>query len=637
MQECVGGAAGQRLGNYHLSQLLGNGGFAEVYLGEHIYLKTLAAIKVLEMELANDALDSFLNEARTIARLEHPNIVRVLDFGMEDQTPFLVMSYAPSGTLRQLYPRGTILPSTSIVAYVKQIAAALQYAHDKKLIHRDVKPENMLLGANNEVLLSDFGLAIIAKSASSIHLQDRAGTIAYMAPEQLEGKPCAASDQYALGVVVYEWLTGSVPFNGFDLQIALQHVQLDPPALREKVPSISPAVERVVMKALAKDPAQRFPRVQDFAKAFEQACSEEPSVFSIPTFSYPLPEGVPADEVQDTPAPPHPFTPKPLDIPKPDVPHTPSPLSTLILPPGPLNTPKPPVLGHNGEPGQQMGIESPVPLDLAPTATESAVGTAEFMQSVPSPINSLLTRPFPLSTQSLRESAALHRANAIHRVPTVPDKSQNRFKQPVTRRKVLAGLAGLAALGVAGGGISWLAFLQKPERLSSGQTIKNTLPSAQGSHTANTPIPTNQLVVPAHQDTPTPATTSAPVPTTPTLTPTSVSQPRPTPVPKLTIQIVNPPTEVINNSQVIVNVTGSEAGVTTILHANYGVPPYTYDSGMQVTDGQGNASLVWQVQVGKLKKDHTTATVTVSGVDQGGQQAQSESIPVNILPNNQSK
>src|SRR2546425_483762 len=173
MQECVGGAAGQRLGNYRLSRLLGHGGFAEVYLGEHLYLKTSAAIKVLEMQLANDALDSFLNEARTIARLEHPNIVRVLEFGMEGQTPFLVMSYAPNGTLRQLYPRGTILAPKSILPYVKQIAAALQYAHDKKLIHRDVKPENMLLGPNKEVLLSDFGLAIVAKSVNSIHLQDR--------------------------------------------------------------------------------------------------------------------------------------------------------------------------------------------------------------------------------------------------------------------------------------------------------------------------------------------------------------------------------------------------------------------------------------------------------------------------------
>src|SRR5438270_7488784 len=198
MQECVGGAAGQRLGNYQLSQLLGNGGFAEVYLGEHIYLKTSAAIKVLEMQLANDALDSFLNEARTIARLEHPNIVRVLEFGMEGQTPYLVMTYAPNGTLRQLYPKGTILPPTSIAAYVKQIAAALQYAHNKKLIHRDVKPENMLLGANNEVLLSDFGIAVIAHSQSSMRTQDVVGTLTYMAPEQFRGKPCPASDQYAL-------------------------------------------------------------------------------------------------------------------------------------------------------------------------------------------------------------------------------------------------------------------------------------------------------------------------------------------------------------------------------------------------------------------------------------------------------
>src|SRR5205085_2363580 len=190
----------------------------------------------------------------------------------------------------------------SIASYVKQIAAALQYDHDRRLIHRDVKPENMLLGANNEVLLSDFGLAIVAKSANSIHLQDRAGTIAYMAPEQLEGKPCPASDQYGLGVVVYEWLSGSLPFNGLDLQVALQHVQFRPPPLREKVPTISPVIERVILKALAKDPAHRFLSVQDFASAFEQACRPEPSVYSTPTFPHSTPKNIPASEVRDTPA-----------------------------------------------------------------------------------------------------------------------------------------------------------------------------------------------------------------------------------------------------------------------------------------------------------------------------------------------
>ena len=622
MQECIGGAAGQRLGNYQLSRLLGHGGFAEVYLGEHIYLRTSAAIKVLEMQLANEALDSFLNEARTIARLEHPNIVRVLDFGMEGQTPFLVMSYAPNGTLRQCYPKGTILSPTTVVPYVKQIAAALQYAHDKKLIHRDVKPENMLLGANDEVLLSDFGLAIVAKSASSIHLQDKAGTIAYMAPEQLEGKPCAASDQYALGVVVYEWLSGNVPFHGLDLQVALQHVQLQPPALREKVPTISPAIEHVVMKALAKDPAHRFPSVQDFAGAFEQACSQETSVSSTPTFSHSLPKNVPESEVYNTPAAPHPFTPKPLDISKHDSPHTPRPHRPLILPPGPLLTPKPSVLRHKAAGAGTVG-----PDDAAKDAhPDDAAGTISPAESVPSPVKTLLTRPSPLPMLSVNGT-------------TTPDVSRGLFKRPFTRRKVLAGLGGLAALGIAGG-ISWLTIFEKPQALFSGQTGTSSSTIRSGSSAAHTPFPNNQLIVTAHNDTPTSVASSASGPSstpTPNPTPTSGTQPDPTPVAKLTIQMVNPPTEVTNNSSVIVNVTANEAGVTVILHASYNVPPNTYDSGMQVTDDQGNAALAWQVQVGKLKKAHTTATVVVSGVDQSGQQGQTASITVNILPNNQSR
>src|SRR5260370_5457995 len=155
---------GQQLGNYRLIQLLGEGGFAEVYLGEHIHLGTQAAIKVLHTQLTSNDMDKFSFEARTVARLVHPNIVRVLEFGIEGKTPFLVMDYASNGTLRQRHPRGTKLPVNLVVSYVKQIADALQYAHEEKLIHRDIKPENMLLGRRNEILLSDFGIAVVAQS-----------------------------------------------------------------------------------------------------------------------------------------------------------------------------------------------------------------------------------------------------------------------------------------------------------------------------------------------------------------------------------------------------------------------------------------------------------------------------------------
>src|SRR5450759_5878238 len=137
---------GQQLGNYLLTRPLGQGGFAEVYLGQHVYLKTQAAIKVLLTQLSGDDMEEFLNEARTIANLIHPNIVRVLDFGVEGKTPFLVMSYAPYGTLRQRHKKGVPLPLVTVITYVRQIADALQYAHNQKVIHRDIKPENMIIG-----------------------------------------------------------------------------------------------------------------------------------------------------------------------------------------------------------------------------------------------------------------------------------------------------------------------------------------------------------------------------------------------------------------------------------------------------------------------------------------------------------
>lgn len=207
----MGTRIGQQLGNYRLTRLLGRGGFAEVYLGEHLYLNTQAALK----------------------------------------------------------------PPETIIDYVKQVAAALQCAHERNLIHRDIMPENMLLGAHREVLLGDFGLAVVAQSTQHQELEHIVGTIPYMAPEQLRGKPCKASDQYALGVVVYEWLCGALPFAGTSLEVAMQHLTAPVPPLPTKTLALSPAVEQVMLTALAKDPAQRFASITAFASALEQAISPE--------------------------------------------------------------------------------------------------------------------------------------------------------------------------------------------------------------------------------------------------------------------------------------------------------------------------------------------------------------------------
>jgi serine/threonine protein kinase len=264
---------GQQVGNYRLVQLLGSGGFADVYLGTQVFLDNLAAIKLLHTNLAREDIESFRTEARTLVRLIHPHVIRVLDFGLDANTPFLVMDYAPNGTLRQRHPRGQQLPLACVIDYVRQIASALQYAHDERIIHRDVKPENLLIGRHQEIVLSDFGIAVVAQSTLTQLTQELTGTAAYMAPEQIQGHARPASDQYALGIVTYEWLSGTTPFTGTFTELTFKHVMAPVPPLRAQVPGLPPAVEQVILTALAKDPAQRFRSVRAFAAALEQASS----------------------------------------------------------------------------------------------------------------------------------------------------------------------------------------------------------------------------------------------------------------------------------------------------------------------------------------------------------------------------
>jgi serine/threonine protein kinase len=226
--------------------------------------------------LKSEDIASFRREARVVASLIHPNIVRVLDFGIEHQTPFLVMDFAPHGTVRQRYPRGTLLPVPAVVSYTRQVADALQFAHDERVIHRDVKPENLLLGRRHEILLSDFGIAVLTHRPDELTPYNTAGTLRYMAPEQLQGQPSPASDQYALAVVVYEWLCGKCPFEGSSaMEVAMQHISQPPQPLRELIPTTPAVLEQVVLKALAKDPQQRFDSIQDFAESLERAISSE--------------------------------------------------------------------------------------------------------------------------------------------------------------------------------------------------------------------------------------------------------------------------------------------------------------------------------------------------------------------------
>lgn len=261
---------GQQLGNYRLIRLLGQGGFAQVYLGRHVHLGTPAAIKVLDnWTVSEEEFQALFREARVASRLEHPHIVRVWDFSMIDGTPFIVMDYAPHGTLEKRHPRGTLLSPEETVPYISQVASALQFAHEHGVMHLDVKSANMLIARNQDILLSDFGIAQPAPNTRHPMTGHVMGTPPYMAPEHMDGRPVPASDQFSLGVVLYEWLGGSLPFRRSRLEPnACQDV---PAPLAGRVQGITPQTDHVVRRALSPDPKQRFACVQDFADAYKDA------------------------------------------------------------------------------------------------------------------------------------------------------------------------------------------------------------------------------------------------------------------------------------------------------------------------------------------------------------------------------
>ena len=266
--------AGQQFGNYRLIRLLGQSGLTDVYLGEHMQLEKRVAVKVFSMRLVGSNLDNFLEEAQTIAHLEHPHILRVLDFGIQDAVPYLVTDYMPTGSLRRRHSPGTVLPLRNILSYVKDVASALQYAHDEAMIHRDVKPDNMFVGPANTILLADFRMALTSQRMHYRAAPGDTGAVSYIAPEQIQGDACPASDQYALAAVVCEWLCGEPLFQGSFIEVCDQHLHTPPP-LREKIPQLSPLMEEVIQKALAKDADKRFARVQAFADAFVEAAESE--------------------------------------------------------------------------------------------------------------------------------------------------------------------------------------------------------------------------------------------------------------------------------------------------------------------------------------------------------------------------
>src|SRR5258707_2568241 len=263
---------GQQIGRYRISRRIGRGGLGEVYLAEDVRLQRQVAIKTFLTQPGQEEISNFSARARQIALLDHPHLVPVFDFGTDEAEPhpiqYMVTKYMPGGSLRDRHPKGTQSPLMTVISYVRQVAGALQYAHEKDTLHGNLKPSKFLLNERGDILLSDIGeLALLQGDTENVM-----GTAAYMAPEQLQAKSQAASDQYALGIIVYEWLTGAAPFSGRSpMDVAIQHSNTPPPSLRASNPALSPYVEEVVFHALAKDPKDRFASVQAFANALASA------------------------------------------------------------------------------------------------------------------------------------------------------------------------------------------------------------------------------------------------------------------------------------------------------------------------------------------------------------------------------
>lgn len=271
---------GKELGISTLQRLIGRGTLGAVYLAQQSRPHRQVAVKVflrttsLEPALLAEFLERFQHAVDAASSLEHPNILSIHEYGEYDGLAYMVMPYVNGGTLRDLLERDGALPLTTVADYLEQLAAAIDFAHGKGVLHRDIKPGNMLLSSDSRLLLADFGLTnVVAEGKMAQVRLAEAGMLDYMAPEQVMGKKIdARADLYSLGVVLYHMVTGTVPFKGDTLmQVAVQHLQSPPKAPRSLRKDLPEAAEQVILRAMAKRPGERYEHAQDLAAAFRLA------------------------------------------------------------------------------------------------------------------------------------------------------------------------------------------------------------------------------------------------------------------------------------------------------------------------------------------------------------------------------
>lgn len=394
---------GQQIGHYQVLSTLDRGRFAGAYLCQHIHQHSQVTVAVLRPPLVGDLQEDFLTQAKMLMALNHPQVLSLQDAGIEAHYPFLVTDYLPHLILREIYSEGKYHPLAKILPYLKQIASALHYAHERNVFHGDLHLENILLNRNNQIFLWGFTIEAIRQNRERLQYQRSSAmrNIAYSAPEHILGKTLPASDQYSLAVIVYELLCGTLPFTGSYIDIASQHIHALPPSMQQKVPGISTQVESIVMRALAKDAQQRYSNIQAFIDALEQVQQPRSSIVAQRKTVLPAqPTGMIAPPaIQSYPARP--------------------PVSPLNVPPSSIPPAQTPAFSNNPPP-------SPL---LAPAAI-----------AVPRSISPAPNSPPVVSMQP--EQAP------VEDIPAAPRHKDN---DTMTRRTLAIGLVGLATLGGAGG------------------------------------------------------------------------------------------------------------------------------------------------------------------------------------------
>ncbi|MCD4784009.1 MAG: Stk1 family PASTA domain-containing Ser/Thr kinase [Candidatus Eremiobacteraeota bacterium] len=260
-------------GRYEIIEKIGEGGMATIYKAQDLRLKRFVALKVLSEKLAEDPdiLSRFLREAQSAARLVHPNIVNVYDIEEFEGLNYIIMEYIDAYNLKRIIEKQAPFDRETALKVFRQIANAVKFAHENGIIHRDLKPQNVLVNSMGLLKVTDFGIARAVTSSSLTHTGTMMGTVQYFSPEQAQGKPVdRTTDIYSLGIILFEILTGKLPFEGDNLvAIALKQVQEEPPAPSDINPSVTPAMDRMVLKALSKNPGDRFQDMNEFIRDVE--------------------------------------------------------------------------------------------------------------------------------------------------------------------------------------------------------------------------------------------------------------------------------------------------------------------------------------------------------------------------------